>query len=173
MNRNIYLPTNLAIRVDSYLKKGRNKINIQVDIKNSSEGIRNPMYLFGDFEVAQVEKYWCLQPLKKDGTLDVISSGIPFYAGTIEYELEVKDLVCTKDDVTLTIREKGFEDCVTLCVNGYWTKVCPFGPYEFTIPKHVIQEINSISLTIDTTAIGIFEGQQFNHEKHCYESVEK
>jgi len=173
MNRNIYLPTNLAIRVDSYLKKGRNKINIQVDIKNSSEGIRNPMYLFGDFEVAQVEKYWCLQPLKKDGTLDVISSGIPFYAGTIEYELEVKDLVCTKDDVTLTIKEKGFEDCVTLCVNGYWTKVCPFGPYEFTIPKHVIQEINSITLTIDTTAIGIFEGQQFNHEKHCYESVEK
>lgn len=170
----VYSNTNLGVNVASHIRNGRNKIEITVDTKVTYGGIRNPLYLFGDFGVKKSQDTWSLVPMIKKGSMkDPVNLGLPFYSGTVRFERRITNLHCLGDYLFLRINDLWLEDAVRLSVNDFFTEVCAWKPYVFKISKKYIRKgENTVKIYLDTTAAPLFEGQIFNREKHCYESVE-
>ncbi len=171
----IYSNTNLGLMITPYLKTGRNEIKIWIHTDAAYGGIRNPLYLFGKFAAVKKGGVWNLDSAVTEGYMDdPVGNGLPFFAGTVLYEKRVEDMRCDGDSLWIGIKDMWLEDAVGLRVNDYEAGVCAFRPYEFEIPKkYISKEGNLIKIYLDTTAAGLFEGEIFNREKHCYESIEE
>lgn len=170
--KNIYLPTNLAIAVQKMLRQGENHIRVHICTNVSYGGMRNPLYLFGDFGV-QKEKGWKLVPFRPVGYMkDMAAAGLPFYYGELAYSMELPLTYDRNRDTVMKIKAPWLTDSVRLKIGEYVTEPVSFRPYTFKIPGGAVSK-NDKELTIFylTTAIGLFEGESFNQEKHAYEKV--
>lgn len=170
----MYARSNLGVDITPYVIQGLNQIEISIYSDVSFGGIRNPLYIFGDFSVMKEDRVWNLIPPITIGSMkDLETTGLPFYAGDICYKTIVKDMVCTGDKVYLRINDLWLEDTVEVEVNGYQVGILAWRPYEFIVPKEYIKETeNEITIGLSTTAAGLFEGEYFNREAHCYETYE-
>lgn len=174
----VYLPTNYAAEVGSYLHCGTNELVLTIASDLSYGGIRNPLYLCGTFAVARHGRAWCLEEAHDRGwILDRPRSGLPFYAGSITYTL---DLTLSGTELAaydaLDLEHPDLEDVTHLRLNGIDLGSLAWSPRQVQIPKEILRSIPAddglrLEITLDTSLISLFEGQRFNRSTHRYEEV--
>lgn len=171
--KKIYLDTNLAAEVGGYLVPGRNEIMAKVKVEVFFGGMRNPLYLFGEFGVAKRGEDWELSALPAMAKLgDFCGSGLPFYYGEAVFEEELWVDEVTEKEIIVRLKAEWLADSVRLAVGDYETAPCAWQPYLFRIPAGYLRKgKNTVKLKVRNTAIGLFEGQVFNRERHGYEEV--
>lgn len=171
--RKLYLPTNLAVDVTNALREGKNQIEVTVQVDVSYGGMRNPIYLFGDFRVNRKGNCWNLLPLVKNGRMDNLAeSGLPFYYGEITFSKQTPAINYSKDSVLFQLDAPWLTDSVRLKIGDYETGPCAWQPYVFEVPGRLFSGGEVVlGIVVKTTAIGLFEGQQFCRETHAYEEI--
>lgn len=173
VRKNIYLKTNLAAEAGSYLAAGENEITVEMTVKESFGGMRNPLYLFGGFGVEKQGEEWHLTPLKCSGKMEnFCSMGLPFYYGEAVFEGEFSVRKTTEEFIFVKADAKWLTDSVRLVVGDYETEPCAWKPYIFKIPaKYVKDGKNPVKIKVRNTALGLYEGQVFLTEAHAYKDL--
>ncbi|NMA96449.1 MAG: hypothetical protein GX974_10450, partial [Clostridiales bacterium] len=174
ISKKVYMSTNLAVDITSYLNLGSNEILVNVYTRHVHDGLVNPLYLCGDFSVIKDSKIWKITSFNSKGQiLDVINTGIPFYAGQIQYKKLISlDKQLIGDMLELYINEPSFQDTVKAYINGRYIGTCAWNPYSWKVDRSWLNEgENEIQLNISTTLIGLFEGQYFDYNKHSYVDI--
>jgi len=173
VHRKVYLETNLAVEVGKYLVSGENEIVVRTRVEVSFGGMRNPLYLFGDFGVEKREGDWYLIPLGKKGNPEDFSqAGLPFYYGEVTFTAELLVEEISGEEVCVKLDAPWLADSVRLEAGGYETPPCAWQPYGFIIPTACLKRGgNVVKIKVRNTALGLFEGQRFHREKHKYESL--
>ncbi|MDO5416841.1 MAG: glycosyl hydrolase [Lachnospiraceae bacterium] len=170
VQKKLYLDTNLAVPVTGTLREGRNRIEVTVQTEVSYGGMRNPLYLFGDFQVRKEGEIWKLLPLQRKGFIDnPAESGLPFYYGEIRYIKRLEAVECDEETVVLELAAPWLSDSVRLRIGSYETAPCSWQPYRFEVPAELLKREVKLEIRLKNTAIGLFEGQLFNRERHAYE----
>lgn len=173
VQKKIYLPTNLAADVTGALREGRNRIEVTLRTDLSYGGMRNPIYLFGDFRVAGAGSHFKLLPLIKKGRMENLAeAGLPFYYGEITFTKRIAGVNCGANPVSIRLDAPWLTDSVRLRIGDYETEPCAWRPYVFKVPGGLLggEEV-SLELVVKTSAIGLFEGQRFCPDSHSYEDV--
>ncbi len=173
VQKKIYLDTNLAVEAGKYLVPGWNEITVEMNVKVSFGGMRNPLYLFGKFGVERLEQSWNLTRLSEAGRMeDYTALGLPFYYGEAVFTGELSVPAIKGEFVSVRLSADWLTDSVRLAAGGYETAPCAWQPYMFKIPSRYLKEgKNRIQIKVLNTALGLYEGQKFNRERHAYESV--
>ncbi len=187
--RKCYMGTNLAAEAGKYLVPGENEITVRVKVDVSFGGMRNPLYIFGEFGVEKQEDEgrtaWRLAPLGHRGNpKDFCRAGLPFYYGEVVYtgelfaeeaELErakAAEPEGTGEFVHVKLDAPWLMDSVRLAAGEYETPPCAWQPYIFRLPSDCLKVgKNVVKIKLRNTALGLFEGQRFDREKHVYKSV--
>lgn len=169
--KEIYLPTNQAALIQDYLQQGINQVRVKVRTRVSYGGMRNPLYLFGDFGVEKTENYWKLLPFQGRGQITKLpAAGLPFYYGELVFSTELPDDVSWDKEVCIKIEEPELADSIRLKIGDWVTPPASYRPYQFRIPGGSVPlKQKKVDILLQTTAIGLFEGEYFNREKHTYE----
>lgn len=169
----IYLPTNLAVNIGSFINDGMNYIKIIVASDVSYGGLRNPLYIFGYFAVKKENDTWCLYPYDKKGSMRSFKDlGLPFYYGEVDFSLKAKLPKTDNDFVTIELDAEWLTDSVRLIIDNYETQPHAWKPYIFKVPKELIKDSEQeIKIKLRNTALGLFEGNEFCREKHAYMNV--
>ncbi|HHW71267.1 MAG TPA: glycoside hydrolase [Clostridiales bacterium] len=170
----VYLPSNLVVDISSYLCRGINEIEVCVDTHYKHDGLVNPLYICGEFGVFKNSDMWSIESLNNIGQIgNLINSGLPFYAGNIQYMKTIDLYISTNDiNIDIYIQEPYFQDAVELYINGHNAGVRAWTPYMWQIDKTWLKPgKNEISLNVSTTLLGLFEGQYFDVREHCYKDI--
>lgn len=164
----------VGVDITEALKPGRNDILVELTADRSDQGLRNPLYLAGEFGV------W-LDPVRiasrpTYGTFDGWeANGLPFYAGVVDYHgtFHYKSSKPPSDEVSLLI-DFGlpFDDACEVSVNGgSWTPLLWSPRTALFDAKGLKPGINRISVRVYTTLIRSFEGQRFDITSHAYQDL--
>lgn len=174
----VYLPSNLAVDISAYVKAGLNEINVVVNTSEKHDGLVNPLYVFGRFEVYRNDDVWMLTSPRKEGTVeDLTAAGYPFFAGTVKYKRSMElslDENSGSDLKTVEIRisEPYLQDTVSLYINGHYAGTRAWSPYTWKVPAEWLNgKDNVVELHIATTLQRLFEGEYFDHLQHRYVKV--
>ncbi len=164
----------LGLNITPYLKSGSNKLTVDLITDRLDGGLRNPLYLAGDFGVH-------INPLRLTDRLSIghfetyESNGLPFYAGVMEYKTVFTcDQVPEGDHITahLDFGMCFLEACEIAVNNTAWQPLL-WSPYVFTLPRETFQVgANTLKIRVYTSLIRSFEGQRFDHETHSYQNIE-
>ena len=168
----IYLPTNLAVDISPYIKKGLNEIQVRITTQANHDGLVNPLYLFGRFGVVKENGKWKLCSISNVGKPgDLTGIGLPFYAGTVVYRKKVF-INGAAEVMEMYIDDTGIEDVIALYVNGHHAGTRAWSPYRWIIDKNWIRTgENELELHVTNTLIRLFEGQYFDPRRHAYVNV--
>ncbi len=173
VQKKIYLPTNLTADIGAFINDGMNYIKINVASELSYGGLRNPLYIFGDFAVKKDNDIWCLCPYDSKGRMESFKDiGLPFYYGGVVFSLKTKLPKTDNEFVTIELDADWLTDSVRLIVDDYETAPHAWKPYIFKVPSRLIKDSEQeIKLQLRNTALGLFEGNEFCREKHAYVNV--
>jgi len=164
-SKTFYSPTNLATSVGRYLRKGENSIRVCVKVRKTSDGLLTPIYLFGNIGVVRSGDYWCMTELPAKGYFGKNTENrIPFYAGEIIYEKEIEFNPDT-DYVKFYIGDR-IDSVVSLFINNVYLGTGCWSPYEWIVPRNLIEEKLRIKLEIPTTLLALFEGETIDIKTH-------
>jgi len=163
----------LGTDITSLLRPGGNELELVVTTDRRDGGLRNPLYLAGDFGVSL--EPLCLVERSTEGRFDAWeTNGLPFYAGCVEYEgcadLEV---VPSEEHVRLELTFPGrFQEAAEVSVNdSEWYPVL-WSPYSVEMPaSHLRQGSNAVRLRVYTSLVRAFDGLRWNIDEHRYEPV--
>ena len=156
-----YLPTNLVCAIGDAVVPGENELVVELSSELSFGGLRNPLYIMGDMGVRREGTCYCLTALPSHGSiLDRAGSGLPFYAGRIAYALELE----ADGYDMLELDDPRFEDSLTLVANGEEIATQAWSPRRFALPAGA----QHLEAHVDTTLIGLFEGQVYDREEDRY-----
>lgn len=90
VKQEVYLPSNLVATVTNMLKQGENCLQLELECDKSFGGIRNPLYLSGNFIVAWQNGLHVLEAQQNKGAINNLSAcGLPYYAGTVEFKKQI------------------------------------------------------------------------------------
>lgn len=169
-----YLNTNLAADIHSYLRQGTNHVEVRIRCSKNYDGLRNPLYIFGDFGVEAGSGRQTAVPAKKSGPFHrPLENGLPFYAGDVIYSRQIRMEKKPDGDVRVNLNAPGLQDAVRLVVNGLDCGVSAWNPRELTVAQRVWKTgDNQVELIVSNTLAGLFEGQYFNQTEHKYVQVE-
>lgn len=154
-----------------FLKKGWNELAVEVMLTKDSDGIRDPLYLYGDFGVSETEaagrRRLTAKPETAAFTLDYIR-GFPYYSGTFTFRtvLDVKT-VPQLFDLELDKKDQCHE-CLEIIVNGVSAGVRAFSPYTWHGDGAMLRQgENQIEIRLTNTLAPMLDGTWFDYEKHC------
>lgn len=172
--KSFYLPTNLAVEVTEYLRKEENEIKVYVHCEKYYDGLRNPLYLFGDFGVDVANGHSIAVPFRGEGRFGhLLQNGLPFYVGDTIYRHDVILEEAPKQDVLLNLNAPYVQDTVRIHVNGVDCGVVSWTPRQLAVPVACWhQGTNQVELVLSNTMAGLFEGQYFDIDKHKYVQIE-
>ncbi len=173
VQKEIYLPTNLAVNIGNYINDGMNYIKVNVTSELSYGGLRNPLYIFGDFAVKKENDTWCLCPYEKKGRMESFKDlGLPFYYGEVIFSLEAELPKIDNEFINIELEAEWLTDSVRLIIGDYETEPLAWKPYIFKVPARLIKGAKQeIKIKLRNTALGLFEGNEFCREKHAYVNV--
>lgn len=169
-----YLHTNLAVEVTEHLRKEENEIKVYVHCEKYYDGLRNPLYLFGDFGVEVANGHSIAVPFRGEGRFGrLLQNGLPFYAGDVIYRHDIVLEEAPKQDVLLNLDAPYVQDAVRVHVNGTDCGVVSWTPRQLVVPAACWhQGNNQVELVLSNTMAGLFEGQYFDIDKHKYVQIE-
>ena len=163
----------LSVDITPYLRAGDNMLRIELTTDRLDGGLRNPLYLFGNFgvEVASPRLYKRVE----QGHFETYeSNGLPFYAGVVEYEKTFELEAVPEGEralIELAFDQPFLEACQVSINDAPWRSL-PWSPYAYEGPTNVLQPgINRLRVRVYTSLIRAFEGQRFNHELHTQEEI--
>ncbi|MBQ7916572.1 MAG: hypothetical protein IJ315_07275 [Firmicutes bacterium] len=166
-----YLNTNLATDVTAYIQPGLNHVKVHVLCSKNSDGLRNPLYIFGDFGVELDVSLIKAVPAVSEGTFgDQVANGLPFYAGDVTYRQEViLEDVPTDEEIVLNLDAPQMQDMTRVFVNGVDCGICAWTPRTLSVAPGVFHEgANEVEIVVTNTLAGLFEGQYFDQKQHKY-----
>lgn len=152
-----------------YMKEGRNQFEIKVAITKDSDGIRDPLYLYGDFGV-ECRESECVITRKAERAgfdLDYIR-GYPYYAGTFHFKVikEVEEIPETFE-LELDVGEQ-CHDCLEISINGTPLGARCFSPYIWKGDGAMLKKgENEVEICRTNTLSGMLDGTWFDDKKHC------
>lgn len=167
----IYSPTNQAVDVSAWLKEGENQLTVKVNTCESFGGVRNPLYLFGDFGVELTADGMAVVSSVTEGFLkNQKENKIPFYAGKIHGETR---LMASGRERRLSIHDPWLQDAAEVRINGTSLGSRCYVPYQYEIPQGILsQGSNRLEIILSNTLIGLYEGQYFDREAHAYKNYD-
>jgi hypothetical protein len=163
----------LGADITGRLRSGRNRIAVAVRTDRLDGGLLNALYLAGDFGVEVNPPALVVRsPLGAFERHE--ENGLPFYAGTVEYELsrELAELPAGPSVVAELDGGAGFQEACEVSVNG--------GPWRPVLwePRRILLERlelrageNQLRVRVSTTLARAFEGQWFDSVRHAYREV--
>lgn len=161
---------NRRCEITPALRKGGNSLWVAVEVADDSCGIRDPLYLYGDFGVRLEDGAAVLTETPGQAVYrDTFVEGFPFYSGTFAFEKKFtvegrqaaapKSLVFDFGD--------GRYDCMEVKLNGVSLGVRAFTPYRFSIPEGVLLEgENELVLQVSNTLANMLDGTYFDYREH-------
>ena len=170
VQKEVYLPTNLVANIGSFISDEMNYIKVTVKSELSYGGLRNPLYIFGDFALKKENDTWCLCPYEKKGRMESFKElGLPFYYGEAVFSLQTTLPRTDKEYVNIELEAEWLTDSIRLEISGHETAPCAWKPYIFKVPAKLIKDAEQeIKIKLRNTALGLFEGNEFCREKHAY-----
>ncbi len=174
VNKEFYNHTNLAADVSGYLQKGTNQIQVQVHCVKNYDGLRNPLYIFGDFAVIVKEGVQTAVPTIQKGEFGKqLAIGLPFYAGDVIYRHEVVLEHAPELPVQLDLAVPELQDAVRVIINGKDCGISAWTPRILEVPADTFHAgSNTVELVVSNTLAGLFEGQYFDQKLHKYVQIE-
>ncbi len=163
----------LGVDVTDRLVRGQNALEIEVTTDRTDGGLRNPLYLAGDFGV-DLDPL-SLVPPRQVGRFEAYeANGLPFYAGALTYTTSFTlPEVPAGDRVRVTLAyPEPFHEATEVSING-----SPFHSVDWT-PREVVLATrylrageNTLRTRVLTTLIRAFEAQWFDDEAHRYRDI--
>ena len=162
---------NMMADIAPFLKLGWNELTVEVTLTKDSDGIRDPLYLYGDFGVSEENapgrRALVSKPDSAAFTLDYIR-GFPYYSGTFTFRtvLDVKE-VPEQFELELDKKDQCHE-CLELTVNGVSAGVRAFSPYTWHGSGAMLRRgENQIEIRLTNTLAPMLDGTWFDYERHC------
>lgn len=163
----------LGVDITPHVRAGENALCIDLITERLDGGLRNPLYLCGDFAV-DLDPLGLVERQTGGGFETYEANGLPFYAGVVEYERKFFIEEVPPGDsalVELDFEEPFGEACQLSINDGIWHTL-PWSPYACTMPTAALKRgDNSLRIRVYTSLIRAFEGQRFNHHTHRQEDV--
>ena len=163
---------NMKTDIKSFVQNGKNEILIQANIEKSSDGIRDVMYLTGDFEIIKKGDagYILSEPKNIAKLRNSFISGYPFYSGTFIFNTVFsvkKNEMKEKYKITLDIGDD-IHDVIEILINGKSLGTRAFAPncwYGDT--KGLNEGENEVCINVTNTLSNMLDGTYFDYNKHC------
>jgi len=168
-----HVRASLGLPLAAWLRPGPNTLTCEVICARPDGGLLNPLYLAGDFGVA-------LHPLRlmqrpAAGLFEAyLENGLPYYAGILEYRGSFELAAPPQTgSVLLRLAPPGaFHEACVLSINDGAPQPLPWGPYQLELAASALRAgSNRFCLQVYTTLIRAFEGQEFDHRLHQYQSI--
>jgi len=163
----------LGVDVTDLLQPGENQIVVDVQTNQLDAGLRNPIYLAGEFAVRLHPL--ALEPRSAQGAFEAYeANGLPYYAGIVDYrgdvtlpQLPPNPSVLIELDV-----DAAFQEACAVSINDGPFHSMPWLPRRALVPTeqlHVGE--NRVCIRVYTSLIRAFEGQVFDSKTHAYRDV--
>lgn len=163
----------LGLDLTPWLQLGNNRLVIELTTNHLDGGLRNPLYLAGDFGVG-------LAPLRltersATGQFDAYeANGLPYFSGVLDYRAIVRlDDLPEAEMVLLELAlPVPCEDALEIALNGHGFHAMPWSPRRVLVPRAELRSgENQVRLRVRTSLIRAFEGQRFDLARHAYDEL--
>lgn len=174
---------NLLADIRPWIRKGQNEIRVEVTAASDSDGLRDPVYLRGDFGVnvegmtgegGEEGDRISITEMPERASLDLdYIKGFPFYSGTFRFDtvLEV-DQVPERFRLRLDKKECCHE-CLEIFINGRSLGVRGFSPYTWYGDGELLRQgKNEVKICLTNTLAAMLDGTWFDYDSHCLKHVE-
>jgi hypothetical protein len=157
------------------LAAGGHRLVIEARTADLAGGLRNPVYLAGEFAVdLQPDGPWLAPPRPAAAFERYAANGLPYYAGVIEYESHFElpaAPLAGAVEVELTYAAP-FQDAAEVAFNdGPWHAVA-WEPRRVAVAAEELRPgANRLRTRVCTTLCRSFEGQWFDACRHAYRDV--
>ncbi len=163
----------LGLDISEHIIRGQNHITFSVRTDRLDGGLRNPIYLAGDFGVQLNPP--SLTNRAPTGRFEAYeANGLPFYAGVLQYETSFQLERIPQTEKVLVQLEHGvpFQEASEVAFNdGPW-RPCLWSPYQVLVPaQEFVLGDNQLRLRVYTTLVRSFEGQEFDILEHRYREL--
>ncbi|MBP3543569.1 MAG: hypothetical protein J6J86_05030, partial [Lachnospiraceae bacterium] len=178
--------------ITAYLCEGENEIAVSVLAKNDWDGIRDPIYIMGDFGV---QGGTLTKKPEKAVLRKRYIEGFPYYSGDFSFKgsftlseaqtgtattgvscgaesmseqnaaTQVGTEARTVADIRLSCSDE-IHDCMELIVNGVSLGVRAFAPNTWRVKAGILQKENTFELRYTNTLIHMLEGSYFDYDVH-------
>ncbi len=164
----------LGLDITRHIRQGHNSIELSVDTNRLDGGLRNPLYLAGDFGVELNPHRLINRP--RVGEFEAYeANGLPFYAGAVEYEtsFHLEDLPLVEAVLVQVEHGLPFQEASEMAFNdGPWRPLL-WSPYRALIPtRELLVGSNRFHIRVYTTLIRSFEGQAFDIPGHVHRNID-
>jgi hypothetical protein len=161
-----------AADITGLLEQGENRIELKLKAYRHDHGLRNPLYLAGNFGV-ELSGPPLIVPQKTEGIFEAYRENLlPYFAGEIEYTVET-DLDTPEGEVLARFDTGGdFHEACEVSLNGGPFRPLLWEPRVLHCTPGILKKgRNKIVIRVATTLIRSFEGQYFDYKEHCYRDV--
>ncbi len=188
-----HTPGCLGLPLDGLLRPGRNEVSVTVAAGSLDDGLRNALYVAGGtgVEVTALPSGECrgrLVPPARAGAIgDWAGSGLPFYAGAVEYQAAFGAVVTAPGDpgmaaggagpggthlVTVrAIPPSGCEGPLEIAFgDGPWHPL-PWSPWQAEVPAAELAGAPAVRVRLYSGLARAFEGRWFDPVTHRYRDV--
>jgi hypothetical protein len=169
----LHVRGSLGVDVTPFLRQGENTITVSLATDRIDGGLLNPLYLAGGFGVL-LDPVRLVEFCPRGGYQTWEENGLPYYAGTVEYETTFPlDAVPAGERALLEIAHGlPFQDAIEVSVNGGEWVAMPWSPYRAEVASSLLRAgENSLRIRVFTTLIRAFEGTWFDIDAHTYREV--
>lgn len=148
--------------IASYLKVGENEIAVEITAKHDWDGIRDPLYLVGDFgvEAGRIVEMPKQAILRKN-----YIEGFPYYSGDFVFRGSFAAEAGVEAELRLSCSDE-IHECLEVIVNGESLGVRAFAPNTWKVPQGLLKEENTVEIVHVNTLIHMLEGGYFDYEGH-------
>ena len=161
---------NIRQDISAYIKKGTNLLEIRVLAEHDACGIRDPLYLNGNFGVREDEVCPAIISMPDQARYtDHYIKGFPYYSGTFYYEtvISVSNGLAGRPCMLEFDFGNSRFDCMEVLVNGCSLDVRAFTPYRWKVPEGILTAgENRLELRVTNTLANMLDGTYFDYEMH-------
>lgn len=160
----------LGCDITAAVQPGENEIVIEVETRRGDDGLRNPLYLAGDFGVGMGEPR--LVPWAGRGRIETYAeNGLPYFSGVLSYRSGFRLAeVPGGEDVLLDLGwGREFREACEVSVNGSPARTLCWEPRLLRLPTSLLRAgENEVEVRVFTALSRLFEGQAFDEDAHGY-----
>lgn len=160
---------NIICNISNDVKVGINNIEVKVMVTKDSDGIRDPLYLYGDFGIKRERnhiEYITQMPETTEFSLAYIK-GFPYYSGTFEFETEIFVKDVNKDYLLKFDFENECHECIEVFVNNQSIGVKAYTPYLWEVQAEILKKgVNKINFQVTNTLGNMLDGTYFDDDEH-------
>jgi hypothetical protein len=163
----------LGLDITPWLKAGANQLLIHLTTNRMDGGLRNPLYLAGDFGVALA----ALRLTERDasGSFEAYEdNGLPHFSGVLDYtaQIHLTDLPSSERVLLELALPAPCEEALELALNGHEFHPLPWSPRHPLVDRSELRVgANDVCLRVRTSLIRAFEGQRFDVTRHAYDDL--